>query len=261
MTNLFRAYVFRTIADPFAGRINVMKVVSGKIAHRRDGLQLDPRNDGTPRCAARHLGQNARQGRRSARPATSSPSSSSKTRRPATRCATRRSRSSIRRSNIRKPRSPSPSSRNRVPTRTRSPSPCTRSWRKIQSLHFDRDPQTKEFILSGSGQLHIETVVKKLEEPLSRRGHASPAKSSVQGNDHAAGRGAGPSQETVGRTRAVWRLQRSSSSRSNAAPVSNGSTRSLAARFRRISARRSKKASSRPRRAGLSRVIRSSILR
>jgi len=32
------------------------------------------------------------------------------------------------------------------------------------SLHFDRDPQTKEFILSGSGQLHIETVVKKLEQ-------------------------------------------------------------------------------------------------
>ena len=30
-------------------------------------------------------------------------------------------------------------------------------------MHFDRDPQTKEFILSGSGQLHIETVVKKLE--------------------------------------------------------------------------------------------------
>jgi elongation factor G len=31
------------------------------------------------------------------------------------------------------------------------------------SLHFDRDPQTKEFILSGSGQLHIETVVDKLK--------------------------------------------------------------------------------------------------
>src|SRR6185436_21048709 len=30
------------------------------------------------------------------------------------------------------------------------------------SLHFDRDAQTKEFILSGSGQLHIETVVAKL---------------------------------------------------------------------------------------------------
>src|SRR5690606_10171561 len=31
------------------------------------------------------------------------------------------------------------------------------------SLRFDRDPQTKEFILSGSGQLHIETVVDKLK--------------------------------------------------------------------------------------------------
>src|SRR5207247_7344062 len=29
----FSAYVFRTIADPFAGRINVMKVISGKIAN------------------------------------------------------------------------------------------------------------------------------------------------------------------------------------------------------------------------------------
>src|SRR5678815_2342142 len=28
----FSAYVFRTIADPFAGRINVMKVISGKVA-------------------------------------------------------------------------------------------------------------------------------------------------------------------------------------------------------------------------------------
>src|SRR6185503_17701576 len=27
----FSAYCFRTIADPFAGRINVMKVISGKV--------------------------------------------------------------------------------------------------------------------------------------------------------------------------------------------------------------------------------------
>ena len=31
------------------------------------------------------------------------------------------------------------------------------------SLHFDRDAQTKDFILSGSGQLHIETVVDRLK--------------------------------------------------------------------------------------------------
>ncbi|HEV2862584.1 MAG TPA: elongation factor G, partial [Pyrinomonadaceae bacterium] len=32
------------------------------------------------------------------------------------------------------------------------------------SLHFTRDAQTKEFILSGSGQLHVETVVQKLKD-------------------------------------------------------------------------------------------------
>ena len=32
------------------------------------------------------------------------------------------------------------------------------------SLHFSRDPQTKEFLLSGSGQQHIEVVVAKLHK-------------------------------------------------------------------------------------------------
>src|SRR5260221_5285758 len=32
------------------------------------------------------------------------------------------------------------------------------------ALHFSRDAQTKEFLLSGSGQLHVETVVEKLKK-------------------------------------------------------------------------------------------------
>lgn len=32
------------------------------------------------------------------------------------------------------------------------------------ALHFDRDPQTKEFLLSGSGQTHIEVAVTKLKK-------------------------------------------------------------------------------------------------
>ena len=32
------------------------------------------------------------------------------------------------------------------------------------ALHFDRDAQTKEFVLSGSGQLHVETVIDKLKK-------------------------------------------------------------------------------------------------
>src|SRR6266508_421338 len=32
------------------------------------------------------------------------------------------------------------------------------------AIHFTRDAQTKEFLLSGSGQLHVETVVEKLKK-------------------------------------------------------------------------------------------------
>ncbi|MBK7394602.1 MAG: hypothetical protein IPI64_15130 [Chloracidobacterium sp.] len=60
------------------------------------------------------------------------------------------------------------------------------------SLHFDRDPQTNEFILSGSGQLHIETVVKKPGTALSRRGCAPSTEGSLQRDDHNAGGGSGP---------------------------------------------------------------------
>src|SRR5258708_1219781 len=35
------------------------------------------------------------------------------------------------------------------------------------ALHFTRDAQTKEFLLSGSGQLHVETVVDKLRKRYS----------------------------------------------------------------------------------------------
>src|SRR5687768_16676086 len=35
------------------------------------------------------------------------------------------------------------------------------------ALHFSRDAQTKEFLLSGSGQLHVETVVEKLKKRYS----------------------------------------------------------------------------------------------
>jgi elongation factor G len=35
------------------------------------------------------------------------------------------------------------------------------------ALHFTRDAQTKEFLLSGSGQVHVETVVEKLKKRYS----------------------------------------------------------------------------------------------
>ena len=112
------------------------------------------------------------------------------------------------------------------------------------SLHFDRDAQTKEFILSGSGQLHIETVVGKLKDRFHvevrctrqrcRTRRRSPRRPRCRAVTRSSRADAGSSA-----------IARSSWNRSLAAPVSNGSTRSLAAPSRRISARRSRRASSR----------------
>jgi len=49
----FSAYVFRTIADPFAGRINVMKVVSGKVAN--DATVYNATRDTAERLGALHV--------------------------------------------------------------------------------------------------------------------------------------------------------------------------------------------------------------
>ncbi len=49
----FSAFVFRTIADPFAGRINVMKVVSGKVSS--DATVYNSRRDTMERLGALHV--------------------------------------------------------------------------------------------------------------------------------------------------------------------------------------------------------------
>src|SRR5688572_8581105 len=49
----FSAYVFRTIADPFAGRINVMKIVSGKIG--ADATVYNSSRDTMERLGALHV--------------------------------------------------------------------------------------------------------------------------------------------------------------------------------------------------------------
>jgi elongation factor G len=97
----FSAFVFRTIADPFAGRINVLKVVSGKISP--DATVYNSARDTTERLGALHSLQGKTLDKIEERkPATLSPASSCAKRKPATLCATNPNRLFIRRSNTRK---------------------------------------------------------------------------------------------------------------------------------------------------------------
>ena len=159
----FSAYVFRTIADPFAGRINVMKVVSGKVSS--DATVQNSTHDTPERLGALHVisGKTLDKVNEAQTGDIIAVVKLKDTQTGDTLCDKAKP--------IVYPRVEYPEAAISFAIEPKSRADedkISGALHKIleedPSLHFDRDPQTKEFILSGSGQLHIETVVKKLEQ-------------------------------------------------------------------------------------------------
>jgi elongation factor G len=157
----FSAYVFRTIADPFAGRINVFKIISGKIAS--DATVQNTTRDSAERLGALHSIQGktldkineANTGDIVAVVKLKDTQTGD--------TLSDRSKAIV----YPKVEYPEAAIAFAIEPKSRADEEkISAALHKIleedPSLHFDRDPQTKEFILSGSGQLHIETVVDKL---------------------------------------------------------------------------------------------------
>ena len=78
------AYVFKTTADPYTGRINLLRVYSGVLQLRLAGVQRHPQGEGADRPARRAARQGDLDRRRARRRATSARSPSSARRAPAT---------------------------------------------------------------------------------------------------------------------------------------------------------------------------------
>ncbi len=157
----FSAYVFRTIADPFAGRINVMKVVSGKVS--ADATVFNSSRDSAERLGALHVisGKTLDKVNEAQTGDIIAVVKLKETQTGDTLCDKSNA--------ICYPAVQYPEAAIAFAIEPKSRADedkISQALHKIleedPSLHFDRDPQTKEFILSGSGQLHIETVVAKL---------------------------------------------------------------------------------------------------
>ncbi|HEX7956256.1 MAG TPA: GTP-binding protein, partial [Pyrinomonadaceae bacterium] len=158
----FSAYVFRTVADPFAGRINVMKIISGRV-------KPDATVQNTTRGAAERLGAlHSMQGKQLDKIDEASAGdivAVVKLKETQTGDTLSDKAAPVVYDPIEYPEAAisfaiEPKSR-------QDEEKISVALHKIleedPSLHFTRDAQTKEFILSGSGQLHIETVVEKLK--------------------------------------------------------------------------------------------------
>ena len=157
----FSAYVFRTIADPFAGRINVMKVVSGKVAS--DATVYNSTRDTMERLGALQVIQGKTLDKVNEASVgdiiavvklkdTQTGDTLSEKAKPIVYPPVQYPEAAIAFAIEPKSRA----------DEEKISAALHKILEEDPSLHFDRDPQTKEFILSGSGQLHIETVVDKL---------------------------------------------------------------------------------------------------
>src|SRR5204863_859803 len=162
----FSAYCFRTIADPFAGRINVFKIFSGKV-------RADATVDNSPRSAAERLGTlHTMQGKQLDKVPEAHAGDIiacvklKETQTGDTLCD---KSAPIVYDPVEYPEAAiafaiEPKSR-------QDEEKISVALHKIleedPALHFSRDAQTKEFLLSGSGQVHVETIVDKLKKRYS----------------------------------------------------------------------------------------------
>ena len=75
------------------------------------------------------------------------------------------------------------------------------------TIRYARDPQTHELLLAGPGPAAHRSHGRQAEAALRRRGEPQAAAHSLSRNDHRQGRGARPAQEADRRPRPVRRLQ------------------------------------------------------
>jgi elongation factor G len=157
------AFVFKTVADPFAGRVTYFKVISGVV--KNDANLVNSRNGVGERLA--HIGCLA-----------------GKTIQPVTDLkagdigAVAKLKETLtgdtfcdKASLISYPpvHLPEPSIAFAISAKSRQDedrlsNAVQRILEEDQSLRFYRDPQTKEFLLAGSGQQHVEVIVSRLKK-------------------------------------------------------------------------------------------------
>ncbi|HEX8491978.1 MAG TPA: elongation factor G [Pyrinomonadaceae bacterium] len=159
----FSAYVFRTVADPFAGRINIMRIISGKVQH--DANVFNSRRGVQERLGALHSMQ-GKQLDKIDEARAGDIIACVKLKETQTGDTLCDKSAVIVYDGVEYPEAAiafaiEPKSR-------QDEEKISVALHKIleedPALHFDRDAQTKEFLLAGSGQLHVETVIDKLKK-------------------------------------------------------------------------------------------------
>src|SRR3977135_1414526 len=159
----FSAYVFRTIADPFAGRINVMKVISGKVG--TDANVYNSTRGTTERLGALHTMQ-GKQLDKIPEANAGDIIACVKLKETQTGDTLCDKAHVIIYDPVQYPEAAiafaiEPKSRQ---DEEKISVAIHKILEEDPALSFTRDSQTKEFLLAGSGQVHVETIVDRLKK-------------------------------------------------------------------------------------------------
>ncbi|HEX8844655.1 MAG TPA: elongation factor G [Pyrinomonadaceae bacterium] len=162
----FSAYVFRTIADPFAGRINVMRIISGKV--HSDANVFNSKRGAQERLGALHSVQ-GKQLDKIEEAHAGDIIACVKLKDTQTGDTLADKAAQIVYDGVEYPEAAiafaiEPKSRQ---DEEKISVAIHKILEEDPALSFTRDAQTKEFLLAGSGQLHVETVIDKLKKRYS----------------------------------------------------------------------------------------------
>ena len=199
------AFVFKTTADPFAGRITFFKVMSGCI--KNDQHLIDVQKSTDERLA--HIGSPLGKTIQPVNELHAGDIGAVAKLKDALTGHTLADKSSL--IEFEPVHLPEPSIAFAVEAKSRQDedrmgNAINRLLEEDLSLRFYRDPQTKDFLVAGAGQQHVEVVVSRMKTALRRRRDVEGAQDPVSRNHSRQCGRAGPPQETDRRPRTVRRL-------------------------------------------------------
>ena len=239
------AFVFKTIVDPYVGRVNLFKVLQGTVKTDTIARQRPDRH----RRAAAPAHDDARQGAGARRPrsprATSPRSRSWPTRPPATSSAP-----AARELEVEPLEPPEPTLAIAIRAKSKGDEDkLANALHRLQdedpAIKVERNAETHQTLLWGMGETHLGIALERLERKFGVQVDTDDVKVAYRETITGVGRGRGQVQEADRRPRAVRdrvRPRRAARARRRA---SSSTTRSSAARSRGSSSRRSRRASTR----------------
>ncbi len=200
------ALVFKTMVDPHAGRISLIRVVSGTL--KADGSVYNPSRDSTERVGSLF----ALQGK-STTPvqelAAGDIGALAKLKDTLTNDTLSDKAHPVL---LPKIAFPEPATTFAIEPKSRGDEDkISQSLHRLMEedpvIRVSQDPQTHELLLSGMGQLHVEVIVGRLRKRYKVEVNLEAAQDPVPGDDQGGGRGPRPSQEADGGPRPVRGLQ------------------------------------------------------